>query len=42
MDGDDGTNVPPSDNGRGIPSMGGWDESKPVDLADGARERRRR
>jgi hypothetical protein len=42
MDGDDGPTVPSSDSGPGIPSMCGWNAPKPADLADGARERRRR
>jgi hypothetical protein len=42
MDGDDGPTVPSSDSGRAIPSMCGWNASKPADLADGARERCRR
>jgi hypothetical protein len=43
MDGDNSpTDPPPSDSGRGFSSMYGWNVSKPADLADGARERRRR
>ena len=42
VDSDDGSTVPPSDIGREISSMCGRNESKMVDLAEDAREHRRR
>ena len=42
MDGDDGPTVLPSERGRGISSMCGLNASKPADLVDDARERRRK